>query len=163
MFIINRFLGCTLWTVRDSQEDIDPENSTLRKIAACIPGVGLIINEINSRSLHEKLRELPLPRNLKHPRMGKILDENASPEEIETVCKRAIQLKSINRDYIKAALVNSILTIALAVYALSINVIPFVVGAISIVGFSLAAAAFTFGLYTDDSTKRYEKILEKEV
>lgn len=162
MFIINRFLGDTssLETTPTNQENRinDRENSTLLKIAACIPVIGLIINQIESKSLEEKLRALPLPKRLRpDPTLGNILNENASPEEIKAVCKRAIQLKSIERDYTKAALVNSLLTIALAVYALAMNVIPFFVGAILIGGFSLTTAVFAFVLYTDHSIKRYKK------
>ena len=67
-------------------------------------------------------------------------------------------MKYIERDYTKAALVNSLLTIALAVSAIAMNVISFFVGAILMGGFSLTTAGFAFVLYTDHSIKRYEKV-----
>jgi hypothetical protein len=163
MFIISRFLGgaSSLETTPTNQENRinDRENSILLKIAACIPVIGLFINQMESKSLEEKLKALPLPKRLRpDPILGNILNENATPEEIKTVCKRAIQLESIERDYTKAALVNSLLTIALAVSALAMNVIPFFVGVIFIGEFSLTTAIFAFVLYSDHSIKRYEKV-----
>lgn len=139
----------------------DRENYILLKIAACIPYIGLTINKKAFRSLNEKLKRLPLPKSLRSdPMLGEILKENASPEEIKTSCKRAIQLESIKRDYIKTALANNLLTIALAVSGLAMNIIPFFVGAILIGGFSVTTTVFAFDLCTDDSMKRYEKVLD---
>ena len=109
-------------------------------------------------SIDEKLRKIPFPRTLRpHPMMGKILDDNASTEERETARERTLQLLSIKLDYVEANLVNSILTVALAVYLLAINVIPFVIGAILIAGFSLTAAVIVYALNADYSIKRFEK------
>ncbi len=168
MVITNEFLRETPHRLEyqnlQKKREQDQENSTLFKIAACIPVLGLVICQIQTTSLNKKLKELPLPETLRpHPMLGNILDKNASPEEIKTACERAAQLKSINRDYTKAALVNNILTIALSVYALAINVIPFAIGAILIGGFSVTTAIITFVLYIDDSIKRYEKIGAKTV
>jgi hypothetical protein len=162
MCIINGFLRCPFSseTVHGSQEKRanDPENSTLLKTAACIPVLGILICTMQSASLEKKIKKLSLPKDLRpHPILGNILDENATSVEKKAACLRAVQLKSINRDYTKAALVNNILTIALVVYALAINVIPLVVAGILIGAFSLAAALFTFALYSDRSIKRYEK------
>jgi hypothetical protein len=164
MFITSEFLRFTSFSssVALKNRENDQENSTLLKIAACIPVLGLVINKIESQSIEEKLRKLALPRRLRpNSIMGNILSENASLKEIKTACKRAIQLELIARDYTKAALVNSLVTIALAIYALAINIIPFIIGTILIGGFSLIAAVFTFVLYTERSIKRYQEIGSK--
>jgi len=67
MFIINRFLGgaSSLEITPNNQENRinDRENFTLLKIAACIPVIGLVINQIESKSLEKKLKALPLECN----------------------------------------------------------------------------------------------------
>lgn len=163
MFLLERCFGggSSLGSASSNQGNriSDQENSTLLKIAACIPVMGLIINQLESKSLNKKLENTALPVQLRNdPTLGKILDQNAAPEDIKAACKRAIQLKSIQRDYNKAALVNNLLTLVLVVYGLAMNIIPFFVGAILIGGFSLTTSVFAFVLYSDDSIKRYEKV-----
>jgi hypothetical protein len=132
----------------------DQENSTLRKIAACIPILGLIVCQTQVQSINGKLEKLALPKSVRpHSILGNLLDKNATAEEIKVACERAVQLENIERDYTKASLVNNVLTVALAVYALATHVIPFAVGAIFIGGFSLTSATFVFILCTDHSIK----------
>lgn len=162
MSITSRLLGeaplLKIKTPNQEKRIRDRENSTLIKIAACIPFIGLFVNQIESKSLQEKFKALPLPKSLRpHPILGNVLDENVSPEIIKVVCTRAVELKSIERDYTKAALVNNLITVALAVSALAMNVISFIIGAILIGGFSLTTAVLAFVLCTDHSIKRYEK------
>lgn len=162
MFLINEILRLpSIFGIISNPEngEVDEENSTLLKIASCIPGIGLVINKIESSSLNKKLEQLSLPKKLRpHPMMGNILNENATREEIKTACERALQLGTIQKDYTKTALINNILTIALAVYALAINIIPFFIGAFIIGGFSLTAAIFTFCLCTEDYTELYKDV-----
>jgi hypothetical protein len=170
MFIIDRFPSfiSSSNAIPDSlgRRELDRENSTLFKtIAACIPVLGLFIAQIELDSLEEKLKKLPLPEVLRpHPTLGNIMGENASPAEIKAACERAIQLKSISRDYTKAILINSILTIALTVCAVAYNVIPFFVGAGLIGGYSITTVTHTFALYIEDrSIKRYKEISAESV
>lgn len=61
---------------------------------------------------------------------------------------RAADLESINRDYNKAALVNNLLPVAVAVYAISLNIIPFIICALFIGCFLFISSFLTFGLYS---------------
>lgn len=162
MFLVDNFSGVfsSSSTLQDSQEKKEPdqENSTLIKIAACIPVLGLVICKTQSNSLEGKLKKLPLPQQLRpHPILGKIMDENATPEEKKAACQRAIQLKSIDRDYTKAALINNLLTITLTVCAVALNVIPFVFAGILVAGFSITSAVFVVVLYNDRSIERFKE------
>lgn len=137
----------------------DSENSILLKIAsACIPGIGLMINQIQCRGIERKYKALALPKKFRpHPLFGNILDKNASSEEKKAACARAVQLKTIDRDYTKAALANNILTIALIAFAVAMNVLPFFAGAIMIGGFTFTAAVFIYVLCEDSSVERLKK------
>ncbi len=154
-------------TLSDFQKnrEKDRENSTLLKIAACIPFIGLFINRIASRSIDQKLKNLPLPRKFRNPELmtGATLDENATLGEKKAACQKAIELISVQKGYNKAALVNSILTIALVIYALAISVIPIVIAGILIGAFSLTAVIFIYGVCSDRSIKRYEEAIETYV
>lgn len=134
----------------------DSENSTLLKIAACIPLIGPFVCQFQSLSINRKLKKLPLPEKLRpDPMFGKIMDKDASPAEKKTACERAAQLHSMAKDYNNTALVCSILSVALGVYALAINVIPFVVGAIFIGGNSLLAVMFVIIHYVVAPSDNY--------
>jgi hypothetical protein len=143
-----------------NSEKKEREDSTLLKITACIPMIGLITCMVQTDSLKKKLHELPLPKAIRpHPVMGKILDENASQELKEALCQRAAKLESINRDYTKATLVNYTLTIALVVYALAINVIPFILVGLVVGVLCLATAVTAIDLYLSHSQVRlYEEM-----
>lgn len=140
----------------------DKENSLVLKImAAWIPMLGLFICQFVSVSVDKKLKQNPLPKKFKPlPKMGKILDENATPEEKNAACARHLQLKLIDRDYTKAALVNTLLSIALVIYAMAKKIIPVGIAAFGIVGFSISAAAFSVALFFNNrASKRYQKML----
>lgn len=126
----------------EENREKDWEDSTLLKIAACVPGIGLLICQMASISLEKKLDQF-IPQHRK----------TGIPEQKVEDYTRAKQLAAIGRDYNKAALVNNVLTIALAVSGLVLNLIPAIVAAIFIGVFSLTATVFTVGLCTTHSNE----------
>ncbi|MFI5344019.1 MAG: hypothetical protein ACHQUC_07345 [Chlamydiales bacterium] len=141
-------------------QEKDWENSTLLKMAVCIPVIGLVVGQVIDKYLNEKIDMNPLPK-IYRPKgiRGKILDKEAPLETQKAACLRHAQLLSIQRDYSGAYLVNNVLTIALTVYAVALNVIHFALGAFMIGPFSLTAAVFVFGLYNySQSIKRYQNM-----
>jgi hypothetical protein len=136
----------------------DWENSSLLKAAACIPLIGLVVASVIDSYLKEKIEMTPMPIRYRPKGIpGKILDKETPRETQKTACLRHAQLLSIQSDYVGASLVNNILTIALAVYAVALNVIHVALGAFLIGGFTLTSAAFAFVLHGyAQSIKRYQ-------
>ncbi len=94
---------------------------------------------------------------------GATLDKNATLEQKKAACERAMQLMSVQEEYNKAALVNSILTITLVVYALAMSVIPIIIAGILIGAFSLTAATFIYGICSDHSIKHHKEAIKTYV
>jgi len=115
------------------QGSTDSENSTLLKVAACMPVLGFFIAQVQLQSLKEKFKKNPLHIWAK-PMGGNILKENATQEEINAAYGRAIQLNYIEMDYHKATVVSCVLTNALLIYALAIKVIPLVFAVFAVFG-----------------------------
>lgn len=143
----------------------DPENSTLRKVATCLPILGLIVGQVQTNSLKRKLKNLALPSDVRpDPKLGQVLAENASAEQKKVAYERAVQLMTIDRDYSKAYIVNSLLTIALVISAIAINVLSLGHGVAIICASSLMIRTFALAFHSEDRLMhQYEKKARKSV
>lgn len=117
------------------------EYSASAKIAACIPVIGVLVGGIAYASLKKKAAALDI-------------NKHVDRDQIATPSQKNAPIQSVLNNYLRAGLVNTLLSVAIVTYAVAMQIIPPVLGGVLIAGFAIAFVMLASRLCGDRVKKR---------
>lgn len=118
------------------------EYSASVKIAACIPVIGVFVGSLAHISLNKKAAALGITKHVNREQKAKPSQKNAAIQPV------------LNNYYLRAGLVNALLSVAIVTCALAMQIFPPVLGGVLIAGFAIAFGMLACRL-CGDRVKKY--------